>query len=210
MNKTNKNKTVIRLNSRCLRYLFLNFAFLYLPYLLNAQIIDNVFVGETVTYKVQNQQDASYLYWEVTSGEIISENPSLTDSIVIRWSDAGIYKLTVYEETANSCVGELASIEIEIIETDFELELDIPNVFTPNQDGKNDYFTIKANYPPENFSIRIVNRWGNKVFETHDIDNSWDGRRRSEYCSPGVYYYIIQYQNNGSIETKNGHIQLFR
>lgn len=190
--------------------------FVYILFLISwftnsfAQIQDTVFVGQTITYKVQNQQNNSWLYWEIYDGEIISENPTQTDSIVVKWNTEGLQTLSVYEQTELGCKGKTLEIGVLAIENDFEIVLDIPNVFTPNEDNKNDYFTIGYNYPPENYKITIFNRWGNTVFETHDIKYSWDGRISGEYCTPGVYYYVIQYQNKGNIETKNGFLHVFR
>ncbi len=175
-----------------------------------SQVADTVFVGQTKTYKVQNQQNTSWLHWDISQGEILSENPTQSDSIVVQWHTVGEQTISVYEQTELNCKGEISEIEILIIENDFEIILDIPNVFTPNEDEKNDYFTIGCNFPPENYKITIFNRWGITVFETHDIKYSWDGRVSGEYCSPGVYYYVIQYQNKEKIETKNGFLHVFR
>jgi len=175
-----------------------------------SQVADTVFVGQIKTYKVQNQQNTSWLYWDISQGEILSENPTQSDSIVVQWNTVGLETLSVYEQTELICKGKTSEIEILVIENDFEIILDIPNVFTPNEDEKNDYFAIGYNFPPENYKITIFNRWGTTVFETHDINYSWDGRISGEYCTPGVYYYVIQYQNNGKIETKNGFLHVFR
>ncbi len=176
-----------------------------------SQIIDTCFVNETSVYHVKNQQESSFLYWEISDGEIISENPTKSDSIVVLWNvNAGIYELSIYEKTENNCEGKIAVVEIMIIENDFDIELDIPNVFTPNGDGKNDYFTITANRLPLYYQITIFNRWGNNVFENQDINNSWDGMINGEYCSEGVYYYEIQYRDREKIEKKYGLIRVFR
>ena len=213
MNKSKKNRTIISLSNKYFRYLLLSFILIHSVHLAKAEEIDTVFVEQTTTYKVQNQQNTSWLYWKVTNGEIISENPSKTDSVVILWNITGIGELSVYEETKNNCIGKLVHAEILIIEkepTDYQIDLSIPNIFTPNGDGKNDYFTIVTDYSPENYVIYIKNRWGRKVFETQDINNNWDGMINGEYCSEGVYYYIIQYQNQGKREQKNGFVHLYR
>ncbi len=175
-----------------------------------SQITDTCFVGETGVYHVKNQKPNSLLYWEVSDGDIMSENPSQTDSIVILWNTADICELSVYEKTGNNCMGEIAITEIMVIENDFDIEFDIPNVFSPNGDGANDYFTIKANILPENYHLSILTRWGNVVFETENINNSWNGRIKNELCSSGVYYYVIRYKNGDKIETKKGSLHLFK
>lgn len=52
-------------------------------------------------------------------------------------------------------------------------EFVVPNVFTPNNDGFNDFFTIKGLKP--NSSIVVLNRWGNIVFQSDNYQNDWSG-----------------------------------
>ena len=79
----------------------------------------------------------------------------------------------------------------------------IPNVFTPNNDGINDFFEIKN--LPENASTQIFNRWGIKVFETTKSDIFWDGRTTSGIESvDGTYFYIITTEE----KTYKGFLQL--
>ena len=69
----------------------------------------------------------------------------------------------------------------------------LPNVFTPNGDGHNDYFTPFPDFSSvEKINFVIFDRWGKKVFETHDPDINWDGKDKTsnQPCSDGTYYYI--------------------
>lgn len=68
--------------------------------------------------------------------------------------------------------------------------VDVPNVFTPNGDGKNDIFKVKA-ASLQSFHGIIINRWGRKVHEWSDPTGGWDGRINGQYANPGTYYYII-------------------
>lgn len=68
--------------------------------------------------------------------------------------------------------------------------VDVPNVFTPNGDGKNDVFCVQA-FSVESFQAIILNRWGRKVYEWHDPEGGWDGRINGKYATPGTYYYIV-------------------
>lgn len=68
--------------------------------------------------------------------------------------------------------------------------VNVPNVFTPNGDGKNDVFCVQA-FSVEAFEAVILNRWGRKVYEWHDPEGGWDGRINGKYASPGTYYYIV-------------------
>ena len=68
----------------------------------------------------------------------------------------------------------------------------LPNVFTPDNDGKNDLFVPFPYRYVDHIELTIYNRWGNKVFETHDKDILWKGTKDngSTRLSDGVYYYI--------------------
>ena len=78
---------------------------------------------------------------------------------------------------------EVTSITIDVIDQNIV----IPNVITPNGDGKNDIFLIKnLEYYPDS-KLEVFNRWGTKVYTTSNYLNDWDGGGQSD----GVYYYVL-------------------
>ena len=89
-----------------------------------------------------------------------------------------------------------ATVTITIVAND----LFIPNVFTPNGDGKNDNFVIIGIEGYERVAITIVNRWGNEVYRNENYDNTWSGKGLNE----GTYYYIITPHKNGKSEVIKG------
>jgi len=108
--------------------------------------------------------------------------------------------------------------------TQEECQLFIPNGFSPNDDGVNDYFVVDCiqNYP--NAKVEIYNRWGNLVFEKENYGNiarwgaiqAWWGGYSSngwtvgkDKLPPGTYFYIL-YFNDGSTEPASGSIFLNR
>ena len=64
----------------------------------------------------------------------------------------------------------------------------IPNVFSPNDDGLNDVINVHGRCI-STFNLQIFNRWGEKVFETSSIENSWDGTFRGKKMDTGVFVY---------------------
>ncbi len=81
----------------------------------------------------------------------------------------------------------------------------IPNVFTPNDDGVNDLFSLdKLDIEPQ--SISIVNRWGNIVYQSK-LNFAWDGTYQGRKCTDGVYFYVIQFTKEIKI---NGFVHLIR
>jgi gliding motility-associated-like protein len=86
-----------------------------------------------------------------------------------------------------------------------EEQLFIPNVFSPNGDGVNDVFKIEGLQQGD--QVAIYNRWGVKIYEFTNINDTWDGRTTAgEKCSTGVYYYYVKLKN---AENKKGFIHLF-
>jgi len=69
------------------------------------------------------------------------------------------------------------------------------NVFTPDGDPTNNTFIIDGESVAE-FNIKIFNRWGERVFESNDINNSWNGKvnNTGTECPSGTYFYIINYK----------------
>lgn len=84
-------------------------------------------------------------------------------------------------------------------------DLNLPNIFTPNQDNINDKLIISN--CSTIIQTTIYNRWGNKVFETSNLNYYWDGRTTAgEECVDGTYYYIIETEE----EKIKGFVQLIR
>ena len=91
-----------------------------------------------------------------------------------------------------------------IIDNDLTID-NIPNIFTPNNDGQNDVFSIKG--LKSNDEVLIFNRWGNNVY-TFSGMNGWDGRTKGDAnCSDGIYYYVIKRSESKLLK---GFIQLIR
>lgn len=66
----------------------------------------------------------------------------------------------------------------------------LPNTFSPNNDGLNDFFLgVQRNF--ERFEIVIYNRWGELVFESVNPQFSWDGKLDGEYLPSGIYPYVV-------------------
>ena len=76
--------------------------------------------------------------------------------------------------------------------TVYESTLNIPNSFTPNNDGFNDVFKVKDGHRSiVKFHGYIFNRWGKKLFEWTDINQGWDGTYHGTPVADGVYFCYI-------------------
>lgn len=93
---------------------------------------------------------------------------------------------------------------------DIPVTIFVPNVFTPNGDSINDYFTIKGDHI-EGLSCKIFNRWGEELYQWNDVDGNWDGTYKGNLVSDGTYFYILEViWQNGDTETLNGHITVLK
>jgi len=118
----------------------------------------------------------------------------------------GIYALTVTNE--NGCS---TTDSVEIFKGCY---LNIPNAFTPNGDGANDYFFPRHLLSERltAFKMQIFNRWGQLIFITDKLEGrGWDGRFNERDQPQGVYIYLIDAEIDGqNREHYKGNITLLR
>jgi gliding motility-associated-like protein len=95
----------------------------------------------------------------------------------------------------------------------FSQEIFVPNAFTPNGDGQNDYFEVFCIEKDsiEFFSIEIYNSYGQKVFSAFDINEKWFGGNEY-YSNTNTFIYIIRYKpyNSFGLVKKTGIIFIIR
>ena len=86
----------------------------------------------------------------------------------------------------------------------------IPNAFTPNGDGENDYFKVRSEIIID-LNMKIYNRWGELVFESNDINLGWDGRFRGVLQEQEVYVYVVEARFiDNSRQVLRGNLTLIR
>ncbi|MFH0893488.1 MAG: gliding motility-associated C-terminal domain-containing protein [Bacteroidota bacterium] len=74
----------------------------------------------------------------------------------------------------------------------------IPNTFTPDADGINDYFGPSGiGIDPDNFEFYIYNRWGEELFHSTSINHRWNGTYKGELVQQGVYVWLVIYKQLG-------------
>jgi len=94
-----------------------------------------------------------------------------------------------------------------------DVNLFIPEVFTPDGDGKNDFFVIKG-IDGRTVKLTVFNRWGNIVYENDAYDNTWEGMPNvsgliigNSKLPQGTYYYIVEFED-GNDKNVNGYVVL--
>lgn len=115
----------------------------------------------------------------------------------------GFNVLGIYHFINTNTLGCTDTLVVTVIQP----VLTIPNIFTPNGDGKNDVFEIKGleSYPGS--SLLIFNRWGNEVYSSTNYQNNWDGSNLAE----GTYYYLLTAKDHtGKVTTYKGWVFIKR
>ncbi|MCK7460618.1 MAG: gliding motility-associated C-terminal domain-containing protein [Sphingobacterium sp.] len=127
-----------------------------------------------------------------------------------------LFLLQVFQERPSSAWaasdGKDYSLPADVRITVTPQDLYIPEGFSPNGDGVNDFFVVKG-ADSYNVTLQIFNRWGNLVYESKGYQNDWDGLANmglliSTKLPDGTYYYIINL-NNGD-KAKVGYITINR
>jgi gliding motility-associated-like protein len=142
--------------------------------------------------------DTGIVVFEVTISDS-SQNADqcswfLDDSLLINGSLAnllfpkkGEYDLTHICSNSEGCID---TVTLKIVVIDPELQLTVPNVFSPNADLINDQFKVKYN-AVKTFQAIVYNRWGKKMYEWSDVSAGWDGTSNGNDAPEGVYFYVI-------------------
>lgn len=127
-----------------------------------------------------------------------------TDTI-LNITDYGIY--TVQVKDTNQCTNA-AQIEVRNI---CPPKLFVPNAFTPhNKDGINDLFMPVA-INVLKLHLQVYNRWGELVFETHELNTGWNGIYKQEQAQADVYVYSITYVGVDTfVKTQHGNVTLLK
>jgi len=148
-----------------------------------------------------NVTGAPFYYWDPTN--YISYSQS-NDGLATPLTDITYYVTGV--SLLQGCP-QIDSFHISVIEQDAF----IPSAFTPNGDGVNDMFRVTARKMVTLQEFKVMNRWGQQVFETRDISKGWDGTFKGQPQDSGIYYYMIKVASpTGKIQFLRGDITLIR
>lgn len=147
--------------------------------------------GETIDITVQTD----------SNNDIIWQDNSTDATYII--SQPGAYELVI----SNACLSETINMEVQGIE---DCKVTMPNIFTPDGDGLNDYFGPVTGASIEVLQFKIFNRWGSEVFNENNVQG-WDGTADGKAAVSDVYVYMIEYiSGNGNRESLSGDVTLVR
>lgn len=127
-----------------------------------------------------------------------------------QFPQAGPVENTTYIATVTTPDGCLATSSILVIVDIPCINLFLPSIFSPNNDGLNDAYCVLGTCL-ESLEFAIFNRWGEQVFSTNDQESCWDGKFRGNDAPQGVYAYkYSSTDSNGKVIILSGNITLVR
>ena len=167
------------------------------PIILDYSIEQETCAEGGIMIHIHSQNGMGYYGYDWSDGSY--ENP-------LMYANNEIYNVLVSD--ANNCYKFLDSITF-----DNTLEcIEMPNTFSPNDDGINDYWSL--NFPNyEEASLVIFNKWGNQIWEFNGGNNmSWNGKTTDGLDIPsGTYYYTIELTDAlGQTTNQTGPITIIR
>ena len=165
-----------------------------------------IFIEEGEEFTLEATGGFSTYQWSPPDG--LSCDTCSTTTVLHEVEGEYLYTLTVTDE--NECESNLFTL-VTVWPPCMGERLKIPNVFTPDSDGFNDSFGVPEFEGFEMIStIRIYNRWGEKVFEDVGVDAKWDGTQDGKPAPTDTYVYIIQVECDEGIGILEGDITLIR
>jgi gliding motility-associated-like protein len=143
--------------------------------------------------------DTIQLYPGLFAAYLWQDN-STNDRLVV--NQTGTYSVTV----TNACGSASDAVTIKSV----DCVILFPNAFTPNGDGRNDYFKILNAFDLTDYTLTIYNRWGQLVYSTTDFRQGWDGQVKGQPQDPGLFVYYSSYKKDNIPVTTKGTFILIR
>ncbi len=132
-----------------------------------------------VTFSNQSQGSANYVW---NFGNDSTLNIGTTVDVTTTYVSGGVYNVVLVANN-NGCIDSI-SYPITVYENG---PIEIPNVFSPNDDTVNDVYSLNLTFAKK-VNAQILNRWGNVVYTITQVNQTWDGKSDGVDCVEGVYF----------------------
>jgi gliding motility-associated-like protein len=136
-------------------------------------------------------------YGRILEGASSVEDSLLTEAILVdedlapyTYQHPGEYFIKLIARSDKGpevCVDEMILTTPIVVDTSL---VQVPNVFTPNGDGRNDIWRVKSQ-SLKSFHAIVLNRWGRVVYEWRNPEDGWNGKINGKMATPGTYFYVI-------------------
>jgi gliding motility-associated-like protein len=144
-----------------------------------------IFEGQSVKLNATESGDnITSFYWSPPN---FLDDPTSLTPIATPPTDI-TYTLTIISQ---SCGISTSSVFVKVYQ-----QITIPNTFSPNNDGINDYWNIEALVTYPQSTVMVYDRYGQKVYQSTGYAKPWDGTYNGSALPPGTYYYVIDLKNN--------------
>lgn len=161
-----------------------------------------VFVGDTEVHLEDRTQGAvATRLWDLDVVPPFTQDASSFSVLLPDVPGAYPVRLTITDD--HGCVGA-ASTTLIVLDDSLP---EMPNVFSPNADGRNDVFAPLGGWNGAG-ELRIYNRWGQLLHETDAPGSGWDGRVNGLQVPDGTYYYELTVHGASGTEASAGHFQI--
>ncbi|MEV4885311.1 gliding motility-associated C-terminal domain-containing protein [Chitinophaga ginsengisegetis] len=162
-----------------------------------------VIKGTSATIRVNNPQPGTYSFF-AANGTLVEKNST------------GIFVTGNLQESTwfsvsyahGDCVSPQVKVPVAVAE---DVKILAPTAFSPNGDGTNDLFRVRAPGVIALYYLKVYSRWGSEVFVTGDLSAGWDGTLSGRMLPAGSYIWVLQGKDlSGNIITRQGSVLLVR
>jgi gliding motility-associated-like protein len=148
---------------------------------------------------------ASTWSWDFTSDNLIEDTLQNTTHT---YSDLGIYTIMLAIADSNGCVDTV----YKMIEVEEDYQIYVPNTFTPDDDGLNDFFFAEGTEGALEFRMEVYDRWGLLLWEGHRMSAKWDGTYLNVPVQIDTYVWKVEvlFPNDEEQRVYIGHVNVLK
>jgi gliding motility-associated-like protein len=173
-------------------------------------------ISKAITFKKYTNYSLEWVLDTCAGKLFLSFNPQLSDSIYIDFGDGNVTtNLPSFHQYLYPNINQVQAIihpgtncadtinnSIDLLNSEFNFQQYIPNSFSPNNDGLNDFFVIPNNTCID-FEIEVYSRWGALIFYSKKPGDKWDGKFNNIDLPSGVYVLKLKTKYKDTYSTIN-------
>ena len=161
--------------------------------------IDNISLSKLTDGITLNQEICENRGTKINIADI-APLPIMQNPIEYHWEDGTVDSVNYISQIGTYLIDahvdcKTIPITLNVSGAECEPSIYIPNAFSPNGDGKNDYLQayIDSELDLEDFQFHLYNKWGGLMFSTDQPDFNWDGNYQQAPLNNGFFTWILQY-----------------